>query len=87
MLEKREDRFYMTTGYATKYEVSENDTIQLVAPERKNITVAEVKNATAVSQQRDQENNNSVTDEDMEVPWNAPITDFFEGIYNFFKNL
>lgn len=41
MLEEQDDRFYMTTGYATKYEVN-NDTIQLVAPERKNITVAEM---------------------------------------------
>ncbi|QGA80856.1 hypothetical protein [Candidatus Nanohalobium constans] len=42
MLEEQEDCYYMTNGYATKYEVSENDTIQLVAPERKNITVAEM---------------------------------------------
>lgn len=41
MLEEQDDRFYMTTGYATKYEVN-NNTIQLVAPERKNITVAEM---------------------------------------------
>lgn len=41
MLEDKEDRFYMTTGYATKYEVN-NDTIQLVAPEHKNITLTEM---------------------------------------------
>lgn len=42
MLEERDGRYYMTSGYATKYGV-ENSTIELVAPERKNITVDEMK--------------------------------------------
>ena len=66
MLEEREDRFYMTTGYATKYEVSSNDTIQLVAPERKNITVAEMEsiveqtsNSTSPEMQQSEERTES----------------------------
>jgi hypothetical protein len=41
MLQEREDGYYMTRGYASKYEV-ENNTIELGAPERKNITVAKM---------------------------------------------
>ncbi|WP_414836317.1 hypothetical protein [Candidatus Nanohalococcus occultus] len=94
MLEEQGGRYYMTTGYATKYEVSNNDTLQLVAPERKNITVAEmesmVENSTTVSHHRRQENNssgNSVTDEDIEFPWTAHLNDFLEDVYSLFKNL
>lgn len=50
MLQEEDGRYYMTSGYATKYEVG-NDSIELLGPEQKNITLQEmesiVENTTA----------------------------------------
>jgi hypothetical protein len=62
MLEEQEDRFYMTTGYATKYEVN-NDTIQLVAPEQRNITLAEMENIVENTSVSSTNNTNPEMDE------------------------
>lgn len=89
MLKERNNQYYMTNGYATKYEV-QNNSIQLLEPERKNITVDEmqsiVENAS-VSPQNGSSSEEPVADKDKKVSWTAPIADFFEGIYNFIRNL
>lgn len=88
MLQERNDRFYMTTGYATKYEV-QNGSIELLEPERRNITVEQMESIVENTTRANQTDidSGSVTDREMEIPWTGSVTDFFEGIYNFFRNL
>jgi hypothetical protein len=85
MLEEQEDRFYMTTGYATKYEVN-NDTIQLLEPERKNITVDKmesiVENTTSTTSNTapEMEEGSSSTKSGFSIT--KPVTAVLEAVVN-----
>lgn len=74
MLQEREKTYYMTAGYATKYEVH-NNTVELVEPQPKNVTLDEL--AEIVE-------NNQRTSETETNPRRGLLTrliDFFTGLF------
>jgi len=82
MLEQKGRHYYMTAGYATKYEV-ENGSIQLVAPERRHFTVEEIE---TIVEDAPASNKTSQEDE-AEVEITAGKKEVISRIISFLSNL